>query len=101
VFKHLSNGQEHKYYTEFISGLCFRIWNLQAVFIPVIKAYNRSSSLKETAIDVTHTRGAQDRHSSLGTLRYYLQFSTFNLMTITVRKYNWTCQKISIKTTDQ
>jgi hypothetical protein len=65
------NGQGHKHYSEFISGLRFRIWNLQAV-APILKSFNRK---KETTVDVFHITATQDCHSSLGTLRYYLQFS--------------------------
>jgi hypothetical protein len=65
------NGQGHKHYSEFISGLRFRKWTLQVV-APLLKAFNRR---KETTIDVFHTRATQDRHSSLGALIYYLPFS--------------------------
>jgi hypothetical protein len=82
--------QGHGHYSEFISGLCFRIWSLikcsqqmavgmdlellQAVVIPFIQASNWWSFI-ETVPDTVHTSRVQDHHSSLDALIYYLQFS--------------------------
>jgi hypothetical protein len=72
IQKPACNGQGHKHYSEFISGLRFRKWTLKAAAAPLLKTFNKR---KENAIEMSDTGGTRDPHSSLGALRYSLQFS--------------------------